>query len=232
MLHWLPINISTYGHKIDHVILVIYLIVGIWFLLAEGILGYFIIRYHRSKGQPAIFQPGTSLRSLMWVLIPAALVLAFDIGIEVVQGPIWEEIKMNLPEKPDQTIRIRGRQFVWEITHPGPDGRLDTADDIKTFNQLTIPVHQKIVFELQAEDVIHSLWIPNLRLKQDAVPGRTIRGWFETMQTGTYPIACAELCGSGHGTMQGQLHVMDFADYQKWLAEQTPSGEGATSGTP
>jgi cytochrome c oxidase subunit 2 len=106
---------------------------------------------------------------------------------------------------------------------------LDTSDDIQTLNQLTIPVARKIQFELLAEDVLHSLWIPNLRLKQDAVPGRTIRGWFEATKEGTYPIACAELCGSGHGTMKGELHVLGPPDYEKWLKENSPQSTEVSS---
>ena len=219
MLRWLPESISTYGYRIDHVIQVIFIIVGVWFLLVEGVLIYFVIRYRRRAGQiekTATFQAGTSFTSLLWVLVPAVLILGFDLGIDIVQGPVWDEIKLSLPVS-DQTIRIKGRQFLWEFTEPGRDGLLDTKDDIQTQNQLTVPVHAKILFELQSADVIHSLWIPNLRLKQDAVPGRTIQGWFETTKEGTYPIACAELCGSGHGVMKGELHVVSTADYRKWM---------------
>lgn len=229
MLGWLPENVSTYGHKIDHVIRVIYYIVGAWFLLAEGLFLFFILKYRRRPGVAAAWQPGTTLRALAWILIPAVAVVGFDIGIDIVQGPVWDEIKIALPSQPDQVVRIKGRQFVWECTHPGADGRLDTSDDIQTLNQLTVPVHAKIQFELQSADVLHSLWIPNLRLKQDAVPGRTIKGWFEATKEGTYPIACAELCGSGHGTMKGELHVLNETDYQKWMQENSPQPEEVSS---
>lgn len=221
MLQWLPENISSYGHQVDHVIQVIYYIVGAWFLLAEGLFLFFILKYRRRSGVTATYQPGTTLRALAWILIPAALVVGFDIGIDIIQGPVWEEIKLKLPS-PDQVVRIKGRQFVWECTHPGADGQLDTADDIQTLNQLNVPVNKKIVFHLEAKDVLHSLWLPNLRLKQDAVPGRIIKGWFEAKKEGEYPMACAELCGSGHGVMKGVLRVLSETEYQKWLIENTP----------
>lgn len=220
MLHWLPENVSSYGHRIDHVLNVIYYIVGAWFVLVEAVFLYFIVRYRRKPGRVAAYQPGTTFKALAWVLLPAVMILAFDFGIDAVQNPVWRDIKINLPTA-DQKIRIRGKQFVWEMTHPGPDRLLDTSDDIQTLNQLTVPVHAKVEFELESADVIHSLWIPNLRLKQDAVPGRTIRGWFEATQEGTYPVSCAELCGSGHGTMKGELHVLNETDYQKWMEEQS-----------
>ncbi|MBI2981140.1 MAG: cytochrome c oxidase subunit II [Deltaproteobacteria bacterium] len=218
MTGWLPEDISTFGHGIDHTLRVIYYIVGAWFVLAEAVLFYFIIRYRKGANRKATYQPGTTSKALAWILLPAVLILAFDLGIDLVQGPVWNEIKIYLPS-PDQTVRITGRQFVWEITHPGPDNQIETADDIQTLNQFVVPVHKKIVFELKSQDVLHSLWIPNLRLKQDAVPGRTIKGWFEATKEGTYPLACAELCGSGHGTMKGELHVLSEPDYQNWLRE-------------
>lgn len=221
MLGWLPENISTFGPKIDHLLEIIYYIVGGWFLVAEGALFYFIFRYRKKEGVRATYQPGVTLKALAWILVPVALILGFDIAIDLTQTPVWNEIKIWLPP-PDQTVRIKGRQFVWEFVHPGRDGELDTIDDIETTNQLVVPIHHKIQFELQALDVIHSLWIPHLRLKQDAVPGRTIKGWFEANQVGTYPVACAELCGSGHGVMRGTLRVLAESDYRQWVVENTP----------
>lgn len=218
MLDWLPENISTYGGRIDDVIRTIYYIVGVWFVLTEAVLFYFIVRYRRSRNPSAHYQPGTSWKALAWILLPAVLILWFDLAIDIVQAPVWREIKETLPPS-ELTVRITGKQFVWEIVHPGPDGDLDTEDDIETLNELAVPVHSKVQFELEAADVVHSLWIPHMRLKQDAVPGRRIKGWFEATKEGVYPIACAELCGSGHNLMQGRLRVMDPAGYQDWLKE-------------
>lgn len=228
MLSWLPENVSSYGHQIDGIIQLITYIVGAWFILAEGVLLFFIFRYRRKEGGRATYATGSTLRSLAWILVPGALILAFDLGIDFAQGPVWDRIKLEIPEEIEQTVRIEGQQFVWNITHPGKDGQLDTADDIITMNQMTVPVHAKIRFELQAKDVLHSLWLPHLRLKQDAVPGRTIPGWFEVTRAGTFPIACAELCGSGHGIMRGQLHVLEREDYDKWVAENSPTAEEST----
>lgn len=220
MMHWFPENISIYGHRIDSVMQMIYWIVMPWFVLTEGVLIYFIFRYRRREGRKAGYAAGTTWKALAWVLVPATLVLMFDLWIDAMQAPVWDEIKIEQPE-PDQVIRVTGKQFVWEFVHPGPDNRLDTADDIQTLNQLTVPVNSKIQFELLAADVLHSFWVPHLRLKQDAVPGRNIKGWFEAIKEGTYPIACAELCGSGHGFMKGELHVLSQENYRKWLKDQT-----------
>lgn len=221
MLSWLPKNISTFGSDIDFVIRTIYYIVGAWFVVAQVVLFTFLFRYRAKRGRRAVFEPGRGLRRVAWVLIPVILVLGFDLGIDVIQASVWNKVKVELPENPDQTVRISGKQFAWEFVHPGPDNRLNTEDDIKTLTDLFVPVHKKIVFELTAQDVLHSFWVPQLRLKQDAVPGRTIKGWFEATKTGRYEIACAELCGLGHGNMRGFLNVLSAADYKKWLADHS-----------
>ena len=151
--------------------------------------------------------------------------MACDLGIDYAQGSVWDEIKLHMPTDVKQTVRIEGQQFVWNFTHPGKDGQLDTADDIVLINQMTVPVNEKIRFELGSKDVLHSFWVPELRLKQDAVPGRIIAGWFAATKTGTYTIGCAELCGSGHTTMKAQLHVLSEADYAQWLADNAPESE-------
>ena len=225
MLHWLPQNISTYGQSIDDVMRLIYYIVGAWFILAEAVLLYFVIRYRRRDGGHAGYAPGNTARALAWILVPAALILACDLGIDYAQEDVWNEIKLHIPTDVKQTVRIEGQQFVWNFRHPGKDGKLDTADDIVLINQLTVPVNEKIRFELSSKDVLHSFWVPELRLKQDAVPGRIINGWFAATKTGTYTIGCAELCGSGHTTMKAQLHVLNPADYAQWLADNSPESE-------
>lgn len=220
MLGWLPENISTYGHKIDHVIEVIYYIVGVWFILAQAVLFYFLFFYRKKVAPKAVYERGMGLKKLAWILIPVTLVVGFDLGIDIIQGPVWDEIKIHLPQNPDQIIQITGKQFAWDFITPGVDNKLGTGDDIKTTTDLYVPVNQKIIFELNAVDVLHSFWVPQLRLKQDAVPGRTIKGWFEATKVGEYDIACAELCGVGHGNMKGRLHVLRVEDYQRWMSEQ------------
>lgn len=223
MMHWLPENISSFGGDMDAVMRGIWNIVFAWFILAELVLFYFLVRYRKRAGQKAAYERGHTLKAMAWVLVPAALVLVFDLGIDFYQNPVWSKIKIELPENPDQIIQIEGQQFVWNFTVPGADQKLGTSDDIKTVNQLYVPLNKKIVFRLSSQDVLHSFWVPNLRLKQDAVPGRVIKGWFEAIKTGTYSIGCAELCGSGHGMMKGQLHVLSEKDYQDWLAKETPA---------
>jgi cytochrome c oxidase subunit 2 len=216
MLRWLPENISTFGADIDGIMYLIYYVVGIWFLAAEGILFYFVFRYHRRVAPAAAYAPGRSLGSLGWVLVPAFLVLLCDVVFDSKGAHAWERMKQHVP-RADVLVRIEARQFAWNFRDAGLDGALDTGDDVVTNGRLHVPVDRNVRFELVSRDVLHSLWIPNLRLKQDAVPGRTIPGWFSATRTGVYGIGCAELCGVGHGVMGATLIVQTEAEYRETL---------------
>lgn len=230
-LQWLPTAVSTYGPDIDGIIWFITITFGGLFLVAEALLVWFVIRYRQRPDVGATYETGTTPRALAWILIPALIVLVIDIGIDVLQTPVWDHIKIALPPNPDVEVRIIGRQFSWEFVYPGADRTFGTGDDHHVFNQLRVPVGASVRFQLEAADVLHSLWIPHLRLKQDAVPGRSIAGWFEATTEGIYPILCAELCGVGHGIMKGELHVLSAATFESWLQTVAipPTPQGASS---
>lgn len=216
----LPKNISTTGGGIDAIILFITITFGILFVIGEVVLISFAIKYRKGKGRKAAYVPGNTFQALLWILIPVTVILGIDIGLDVMQAPVWDAIKIHFP-KPDETVEVLGRQFSWQFTHAGLDGKLGTGDDIQSPDILRVPVGKKILFQLKSADVLHALWIPNLRLQQDAVPGRTIEGWFEATEEGVYPISCAQLCGVGHGMMKGELHVMKPEEYEAWVHEES-----------
>ena len=219
MLQSLPESVSTFGDDIDGVIRLIYWITGVWLVAAEGILFWFLLRYRQRKGKRASWAPGNTSRALKWILVPAAGVLVCDLFIEVASARVWHHVKEVIPEH-DVLVRITGQQFAWRLTYPGPDEELDTADDFETLNEMHVPRGQVIRFQLRSNDVIHCFSVAELRLKQDIVPGRSIEGWFEATKEGTYTIACAELCGSGHTAMMGKLHVDSPAAYSAWTRQQ------------
>ncbi len=131
----------------------------------------------------------------------------------------------------DETVRVIGQQWAWSFQQPGPDGVLDTADDIRTVGELHVKVNTTYHFELMSRDVVHSFAVPAFRLKQDALPGRTITGWFRANRVGTYDIQCTQMCGMGHGLMAGRIIVETPQDHAAWLHAQFQSGcGGATSG--
>ncbi|MFI5396137.1 MAG: cytochrome c oxidase subunit II [Candidatus Binatia bacterium] len=232
MLRWFPENISTFGGNIDSVFSMIYYIVGFWFLLTEGALLYFVLRYRRRPGQTAKYVRGDRFTELAWVLVPAAIVLALDLGIDAASGSVWARVKEHAPPGGVE-VMVTGKQFNWNFTYPGPDGQFGTPDDITVENELHVPAGENVHLTLQSKDVIHSFFLPNVRLKQDVLPGRTIKGWFNATKPGQYEIACAELCGFGHYNMRAFLIVHDAEDYQRWVHEKWPAtasggpGQGA-----
>jgi cytochrome c oxidase subunit II len=217
MLRWLPENISTFGGDIDSIMYLIYYVVGAWLILAEGVLLWFLWHYRRKPGRKASPQSGSTRTALAWVVIPACAVLACDIAIDARGNEAWKTIKLDIPKTGDSLVRIEAQQFAWNFRHAGPDGKLDTPDDVVTNGQLHVPVDRIVRFELVSKDVLHSFWVPNLRLKQDSVRGRTIVGWFSATKVGQYGIGCAELCGTGHGVMQGTLIVQNQVDYDTFI---------------
>jgi cytochrome c oxidase subunit 2 len=127
-------------------------------------------------------------------------------------------VKQDLPVAEGmKTVRIVGQQWAWSFQHPGPDGELDTDDDIKTVGELHVTVDTLYHFKLESRDVMHSFSVPVFRLKQDALPGRVITGWWEATKTGEWDIQCAEMCGIGHGIMAARIFVETPEEHEAWI---------------
>ena len=220
---WLPENVSTFGGDVDEVFSLIFYITAVWFFLTEGLILYFIFRYRRKPGQKAAYVAGDTWGQFAWVLVPLAVVVILDVVIDVNGGEVWARIKRQMPET-DIVVRAAGKQFNWEFTYPGPDGKFGTNDDLQLDNDLHVPVGKPVRVILTSKDVIHSFFLPNFRLKQDAMPGREIAVWFQATKTGQFEIPCAELCGFGHSGMKGLVYVHTPEDYQKWIKERWPAG--------
>lgn len=227
---WLPEDVSTYGHKIDHLYNFILIITGITFIGTQAFLVYCLFSYGGPR--KAFFLHGNRRAETIWTLVPG-VILFF---LAIYQLGTWAEIKYPRrfpPEAKESPLaRVVARQFEWRITYPGADGKFDTIDDLEVVNELHVPKGRPIVIQLTSMDVLHSFFLPYLRVKQDAVPGMTIPVWFEATRAGDYDLACAELCGWGHYKMRGQLTVHETEEaFQEWLqkirAEQGVTGEVA-----
>lgn len=213
---------SSYAKDIDNLIMLIAVLGGVWLFAAEFILFYFIFKYRRSANQKAAYITGEKHHEKQWIHWPHYAVIVCDIVIIYFAITVWMDIKQTLPP-PDSTIRIVGQQWAWKFTQPGADNVLGTEDDIHTVDELHVQVGKVYHFKLEADDVLHSFSVPVFRLKQDAVPGRTITGWFKPTVSGTYDIQCAEMCGIGHGIMGATLTVSDGPEHQAWIRENTPT---------
>ena len=120
---------------------------------------------------------------MAWILVPALVVLGLDLGIDSAGGRAWD-LEKNYRPPAAVEVKVTAKQFNWEFTYAGPDGKLGTADDVTIENELHVPVGKVVRLSLNSEDVIHSLWVPNLRLKQDVVPGRAIPALVRGHQAG------------------------------------------------
>lgn len=221
---------STFSGDIDALILLITAVVGFWFLLAEGVFFWLIIRFTAQEGVKAKYVAGEDPKEKRWVSLPHYATLIFDVMIIIAAIRVWQDVKQTMPQA-DETVRIIAQQWAWTFVHPGADGKLDTSDDIKVVDELHVQKGKTYHFELQSRDVLHSFSIPVFRLKQDAIPGRTIRGWFKAIATGGFDIQCTEICGPGHAIMPARIIIETAEDHAAWVLSQTPATAAITTPT-
>lgn len=222
---WYLDQASTYAGQIDDLILIVLVLAGLGFVMAEVMFFWLIWKFRAGAGRPAAYlqgADGTDKKVKKWVTYPHFVILFFDIVIIAFSVMAWRNVKMVLPEA-DTEIRVIGQQWAWTFQHPGLDGELDTPDDIITVDELHVEVDKVYHFHLEARDVLHSFSVPVFRLKQDAIPGRSITGWFEPTMTGEYDIQCAEICGIGHGVMRGRIFIEDAGQHSDWVAQNSPA---------
>lgn len=220
---WLPENISTFGPQVDSLFYAILIITGILFFAVQGFLIWFIFRYQASHHSKGFYTHGNPAVEIIWTVIPALILVALAFSGQ----KVWTEIKSYMPPQAEAVnIRVQAEQFAWNVQYPGPDGKFDTNDDIRTINQLHIPQGRPIRITLTSIEkegkpaVIHSFFLPEFRLKQDVVPGMAIDVWFQATRTGKYEIACAEFCGLGHYRMKGFLSIHTPKGFDEWLKKQ------------
>lgn len=222
MLEYYIEGVSSYAGEVDWLFAIITVLVGFWFILTEGVFFWFLFRYRRGKVPRAAYITGEEHEYRRWIHWPHYLIIVCDIIIIVAAVRVWYNIKQELPPA-DQTVRVIGQQWAWSFVHPGPDGKLGTPDDIKTVDELRVSSGTLYHYKLEARDVLHSFSVPVFRLKQDAIPGRIITGWFRAIKTGTYDIQCAEICGLGHGVMVGQIIIETPEQHLAWMAKTSPA---------
>lgn len=217
MMSWLPENVSTFGAEIDYLFYVIYYITGAVFILVTALMVLFLIMYRRREGRRARYSHGNTALEITWTVVPAVILVV----LSFMSASTWAKVKRHAPPS-DFQIQVTAKQFNWEIVYPGPDGKFGSADDFQAENDIHVPVNKTVHVILSSKDVIHSFFLPNLRVKQDAVPGRDILVWFEATKPGKYELPCAELCGFGHSGMRGWLYVDTPEQFAQWVKESWP----------
>jgi len=200
--------------QVDALFLFITVVSLFFFLLVEGLLIYFAIKYRRKKGAGAAETPDIRSHLLLetvWVLIPSLVVVAFFYyGYRV-----FRDIRAPAPGATD--IHVTARQFLFEFRYP--DGR-------SSINEVTVPAGKPVKLILSSDDVIHSFFVPAYRIKQDMVPGRYTTLYLHPDKAGTYEILCAEYCGVGHSVMRARLVVMKPGEYAQWRKGEKVAAAG------
>ncbi|MBT5876115.1 MAG: cytochrome c oxidase subunit II, partial [Candidatus Latescibacteria bacterium] len=171
MLDWLPENVSTFGAAVDALFAQIYYLTSAIMVMVFAVMAFFLIKYRQRPDRKASYATGNATLEVIWTSVTFLILIVLAIASK----PIWATIKERPSPPAEQfTVQVIGKQFNWIIKYPGPDRLLGTDDDLEAENELYVPVDTDIWILLASEDVIHSFFVPQFRLKQDAVPGREI----------------------------------------------------------
>lgn len=213
---------STFAPDVDFLINLVGVLVTFWGGLTGAVFFWLLWRFRYREGVPAMYVTGNEPDLKRFINLPHYAIIACDLVIIVFAVQTWYTIKQSLPE-PSAVVGVVAQQWAWSFVHPGKDGQLGTDDDIKTVDDLHVQVDQVTHFKLTSRDVLHSFSVPVFRLKQDAIPGREITGWFQPTVAGLFDIQCAEMCGIGHGIMPARIHVDTPEQYAAWVASASPN---------
>lgn len=206
----IPPQAATSAALIDAVTLGLTLFSALIALGVAAAIVFFVARYHVRRVTDRSNPPSSVLGlELAWIITP----ILISLGLFVWSGAVFLRIQRPPPQLSGPTIWVVGKQWMWKFTHEG--GR-------EEINTLHVPVGQDIRLALTSQDVIHSLYLPAFRLKQDALPGRYTTMWFHATRPGEYHLFCAEYCGEEHSKMRGRLVVLTEAEYARWAAGQPP----------
>jgi cytochrome c oxidase subunit 2 len=217
-----PIDISENGHLIDWLFnYTTAMNIFFFALVCIGLFGFSYLYSAKRNPKPYYTYGYKKNHVLITTIIGVAVFVAIDMNITRMSNNDYIGIFTNWPSEDEDIVRVEvlAQQWAWNFRYAGRDGQFNTEDDVVTLNDLRLPVGKKVVFQILSKDVIHSLYFPNGRRKTDAIPGRITRMWMQFNETGTYDIACAEMCGTYHYRMQAKLTTYSEDDYQRWLEE-------------
>jgi cytochrome c oxidase subunit 2 len=214
-----PRDVSAHGYRIDDLLVISIAALTLLFVIMCIWMGWACLK-HGPKHK-AQYTKGDSRKSIM-------MTMALALGVFlVVDGNLWFNSTYDMHDlfwnfdKVDQDpdvvrIELNAHQWAWDTRYAGPDGKFNTRDDIVSLNDIRVPVGRPVLFQISSSDVVHSLYLPNLRVKQDAVPGMITRAWFEAKETGEFDVACAQHCGTHHYLMKARLTIMEQDEFDRW----------------
>jgi cytochrome c oxidase subunit II len=237
---WLPALASQHGAGVDRMLRYTMLTTGLFIVLGHLVLGCLLWRFG-GRDLAASAQNATDTGRRWPLAIAAVVALIAEGGVFALGLPVWNQSLAATAPANSLAIEVTAEQFGWNVRYPGPDGifgrtdpkliTLDNPlgmdptdphgkDDLIGLNVLHAVVNRPVKIRLRSKDVIHGFFLPNLRVKQDAVPGMTIEFWFTPDRTGRFEVACTQLCGFGHYEMKAVLIVQSAEEFAAWVREQ------------
>ncbi|MGH2797971.1 MAG: cytochrome c oxidase subunit II [Thermoleophilaceae bacterium] len=214
LIDWFPADASGAADQIDTVYDVLLICSVPVFVLVMTIAIYSVVRFRAKPGDmrdgPSIH--GNTRLEIIWVTVPFLMVTALAIYAWIV----LDDIEAKQPN--ELVVNVTARQFTWTFEYP--------SEKVNS-TELVLPRDRPVDFRIKTNDVIHSFWVPEFRLKSDAVPGLTTKIRLTPDRVGRYQVVCAELCGIGHSTMRQNVRVVPAGEFDGWLDEQREAGEGA-----
>lgn len=214
---------STIGRQIDDLFYLILVITSVTFIGVNVALAYVLWKGAEAGATPgtkSLFTHGSHTLEVIWTIVPSGILLF----IALYQMDVWAHyrVKTYFPKKTEPIAEVTARQFEWRIRYPARGKKLmpkPQPDDVYTVNDLRVPTGRPVSISLRTDDVQHSFFVPELRVKQDAVPKLVIPVWFEVTKNGEYDLTCAELCGWGHYKMKARVKATSEAEFEAWREE-------------
>lgn len=219
------ISVEGFGSRIDWLFAYISWMDLFYFVLVcIGLFGFSFLYHYKRNPKPYYTYGNKPKHLLSTMVIGVAVFFTIDTFIATKANKDLLEVYWNWPDPNKEEvlrIQVQAQQWAWNFRYAGKDGEFNTTDDIVQLNDLRIPAGKKVLFQVTSKDVIHSFYLPNFRIKVDAMPGRISRVWIQTKDDtdGTFDIACAEMCGTYHYKMAAKLTVYDEQDYLAWEQE-------------
>jgi len=215
LMDWFPAQGATAAGDIDRLYDVLLIVSVPIFVLVMTIAIYSVVKFRARPGDTRDGAPihGHTRLELVWVTIPFLLVT----GLAIYAWVVLDDIEAKKPDT--MTVNVTGQQFTWSFEYPD-EGKVKS-------NQLVLPKDRPVEFRIESRDVIHSFWVPEFRLKSDAVPGLTTKIRVTPDREGTYNVVCAELCGLGHSTMRQAVRVVPQNEFAAWIDKRRGGGAAA-----
>ena len=240
--HWFTPTASQHAPLVDRVLIYLMITTGGMLLIGHLVFGYFIWKFSRqSRVTCRMVKP--KFERFWSLALGAVMAIVAEGGVLALGLPVWDQFYGSEAPANAVQVEVTAEEFNWNIRYHGPDGifgrvapeliNLDnpigldaedvaSKDDLLLLAEFFLPVNRAANIRLRSKDVLHSFYLPNFRVKQDAVPGMEIEIWFVPTKVGTYELACAELCGFGHYKMRGILHVVSDQEFEQFLQEELP----------